>query len=185
MDPHTWFTSLNNGLPRMSSPIILRRDADTLNYLARKQHFGGLSLTMLNKIWKLPQRSHGWHSTIMKLITGWNVDGFRYSLYTTNPQDKAKNAHCPLCMAMDSDLHWICECPCPALQEPRKTLLRHTIPQLIRDTLSSVELGELCQALQHGLLHHPQLEHLWKGAWTQDLITSLAYNARAHARARL
>ena len=40
----------------------------------------------------------------MKLITGWNVDGSRYSLYTINPQDKAKNAHCPLCMAMDSDL---------------------------------------------------------------------------------
>ena len=90
-----------------------------------------------------------------------------------NPQDKAKNAHCSLCMAIDSDLHWICECPCPALQEPRETLLRHTIPQLIRDTLSSVErqhpeilpqLGELCRALQHGLLHHPQREHLWKGA---------------------
>ena len=79
------------------------------------------------------------------------------------------------------------------MQEPRKTLLRHTIPQLIRDTLSSVErqhpeilpqLGELCRALKHGLLHHPQREHLWKAAWTQDLITSLAYNARAHARAR-
>ena len=39
------------GSPRMSSPIILRRDADTLNYLNRKQHLGGLSLTMLNKIW--------------------------------------------------------------------------------------------------------------------------------------
>jgi hypothetical protein len=50
MDPHTWYTSLNNGLPRMSSPIILRRDADTLNYLARKQHIGGLSLTMLKSI---------------------------------------------------------------------------------------------------------------------------------------
>ena len=178
----------------MSSPIILRRDADTLNYLARKQHLGGgLSLTMLNKIWKLPQQSHARRSTIMKLITGWNVDGSRYSLYTTNPQDKAKNAHCPLCMATDSDLHWICECPCPALQEPRETLLRHTIPQLIQDTLNSVErqhpeilpqLSELCRALQHGLLHHPQREHLWKGAWTQTLITSLAYSARAHARGR-
>ena len=30
----------------------------------------------------------------------------------------------------------------------------------------------------------PQREHLWKGAWTQDLITSLAYNARAYARTR-
>ena len=94
---------------------------------------------------------------------------------------------------MDSDLHWICECPCPALQEPRETLLRHTIPQLIRDTIRAAELqhpdilpqlGELCRALQHSLLHHPQREHLWKGAWTQELITSLAYNARAHARAR-
>ena len=148
---------------------------------------------MLKRIWKLPQQSHARRSTIMKLITGWNVDGSRYSLYTINPQDKAKNAHCPLCMAMDSDLHWICECPCPALQEPRDTLLRHTIPQLVRDTLNSAELqhpdilpqlGELCRALQHGLLHHSQREHLWKGAWTQDLITTLAYNARAHARSR-
>jgi hypothetical protein len=48
IDPTTWFTSLNNGLPRMSSPII--RDADTLNYLAQKQHIGGLSLTMLKRI---------------------------------------------------------------------------------------------------------------------------------------
>ena len=91
----------------MSSPIIVRRDADTLNYLAHKQLIGGLSLTMLKNIWKLPQHSHARRSTIMKLITGWNVDGSRYSLYTINPQDKAKNAHCPLCMAMDSDLHWI------------------------------------------------------------------------------
>ena len=51
MDSNTWFTSLNNGLPRMSYPVILRRDADTLNYLARKQHIGGLSLTMLKSIW--------------------------------------------------------------------------------------------------------------------------------------
>ena len=134
MDPNTWFTSLNNGLPRMSSPIILRRDADTLNYLARKQHIGGLSLTMLKSIWKLPQQSYARRSTIMKLITGWNVDGSRYSLYTVDPQDIA------LCMATNSDLHWICERPCPALQEPRKTLLRHTIPQFIRDTLNSAEL---------------------------------------------
>ena len=105
MDPYTWFTSLDNGLPRMSSPTILRRDADTLNYLARKQHVGGLSLTMLKIIWKLPQQSYVRRSTIMKLITGWNVDGSRYSLYTVDPQDKAKNAHCLLCTAMDSDLH--------------------------------------------------------------------------------
>jgi hypothetical protein len=38
--------------------------------------------------------------------------------------------------------------------------------------------------IQHGLLHHLQREQLWKGAWTTDLITSLAYNARAHARSR-
>ena len=82
---------------------------------------------------------------------------------------------------------------CPALQEPRETLLRHTIPQLIRDTIASAEIQhphilpqiqELYRALQHGLLHHPQREHLWKGAWATDLITSLAYNARAHARFR-
>jgi hypothetical protein len=177
----------------MSSPIILRRDADTINYLNRKQQISGLSLTMLNSIWKLKQQSYARRSTIMKLITGWNVDGSRYSLYTVDPQDKAKNAYCPLCMAIDSDLHWICECPCPALQEPREALLRHTIPQFIQDTLNSAELQypdilpqlrELCRALQHGLLHHPQREHLWKGAWTQDLVTSLAYNARAHARSR-
>ena len=93
----------------MSSPIILRRDADTLNYLARKQHIGGLSLTMLKSIWKLPQQSYARRSIIMKLITGWNVDGSRYSLYTVDPQDKAKNAHCPFCMATDSDLYWICK----------------------------------------------------------------------------
>ena len=50
MNPNTWLTSLNNRLPLMSSLIILRRDADTLNYLARKQHIGGLSLTMLKSI---------------------------------------------------------------------------------------------------------------------------------------
>ena len=42
----------------MSSPIILRRDADILNYLARKQHIGGLSLTMLKSIWKLTKQSY-------------------------------------------------------------------------------------------------------------------------------
>jgi hypothetical protein len=193
MDPLTWFTSLPNGLPRISSPIILRRDADTLNYLARKQRISGLSLTMLNSIWKLKKQSHARRSTIMKIITGWNVDGSRYSLYTTDPRDKAKNAHCPLCMAIDSDFHWICDCPCPALLQPRETLLQHTIPQLIRDTLATVgtqhptilpQTQELCRAIQHSLLHHPQREQLWKGAWTTELITSLAYNARAHARSR-
>jgi hypothetical protein len=54
----------------MFSPIILQRDAGTLNYLARKTHIGGLSLTMLKIIWKLPKQSHARRSTIMKLITG-------------------------------------------------------------------------------------------------------------------
>ena len=85
----------------MSSPIILKRDADTLNYLNRKQ-LAGLSLPIANKIWQLIQRLYLRRSTIMKLITGWNVDGSRYSLYTTNPQDKARNAL--LCMATDSDV---------------------------------------------------------------------------------
>ena len=43
----------------MFSPIILRRDADTLNYLARKQHIGGLSLTMLKK------KYGSYHSNLM------------------------------------------------------------------------------------------------------------------------
>ena len=79
----------------MSSPIILRRDVDTLNYLTHKQHIGGLSLTMLKSILKLPQQSHARRSTIMKLITGWNVDGSRYSLYTKDPHDKAKTHTAP------------------------------------------------------------------------------------------
>jgi hypothetical protein len=121
------------------------------------------------------------------------VDGSRYSLYTTNPQNKSKNAHCPLCMAIDSDLHWICDCPCPALLKPRETLLQHSIPQFIRDTIATTktrhphilpQTQELCRAIQHGLLHHPQRKQLWKGAWITNLITSLTYNARAHARSR-
>ena len=95
MDPNTWFTSPNNGLPRMSSPNILRRDADTLNYLAHKQHIGGISLTLLKSIRKLPQQSYARRATILTLITGWNVDGSRFTLYTQDPQAKAINTRCP------------------------------------------------------------------------------------------
>jgi hypothetical protein len=34
LDPNTWFVSHPNGLTRMSSPIILKRDTATFNYLA-------------------------------------------------------------------------------------------------------------------------------------------------------
>ena len=74
----------------MSSPIILRRDGDSLNYLARIQHICGLSLTMLKCIWKLPKQSYARRSTIIKLITGWNVHSSRYSLYTIDPKSKLK-----------------------------------------------------------------------------------------------
>ena len=55
-------------------------------------------------------------TTIIKLITGWNVDGSRYALYTSGLPAKITNARCTLCLATDSDLHWICDCPCPALK---------------------------------------------------------------------
>jgi hypothetical protein len=54
----------------MSSLIILRRDADTLNYLDRKNHIDGISLTMLKSIWKLQKQSYARRFTIIKLITG-------------------------------------------------------------------------------------------------------------------
>ena len=63
-------------MPRMSSPIILKRDLTTLNYLANKHNLQGLSLRMLQKIWKLHQQSYARRATILKLITGRNVDGF-------------------------------------------------------------------------------------------------------------
>ena len=50
MDPNTWYVSLPNGLPRISSPIILKRDTTTLTYLANKRSLQGLSLQMTRKI---------------------------------------------------------------------------------------------------------------------------------------
>ena len=89
----------------MSSPIILKRDLTTFSYLANKRNLQGLSLHMIQKTWKLHQQSYARRATILKLITGWNVDGSRYTLYTQDPQVKAINARCPLCLALDSDLH--------------------------------------------------------------------------------
>jgi hypothetical protein len=170
IDPATWFVSLPSGMPRMSSPIILKRDLTTFNYLANKRNLQGLSLHMLQKIWKLHQQSYARRTTILKLITGWNVDGSRYALYTQEPQAKLINARCPLCLAPDSDLHWICECPCPALKEPRDTLLNETIPTHLRQLLAHTEqqqehllpqLTDLCRALRTGLSNSPHRELLW------------------------
>jgi len=133
LDPNTWYVSLPNGLPRISSPIIIKRDTTTLIYLAHKRSLQGLSLQMTRKIWKLHQQSFAKRATIIKLITGWNVDGSRYALYTTDPQAKATNSRCPLCLATDSDLHWICDCPCPVLKDPRDSLLDTEIPNYLRD----------------------------------------------------
>jgi hypothetical protein len=121
-----------------------------------------------------------------------NVDGSRYALYTQDPQAKLINAHCPLCLAPDSDLHWICECPCPALKEPRDTLLHETIlthlHQLPAHTEQQQEyllpqLSDLCRALRTGLTNSPHRELLWKGgAWMTNLIASLDDTARANTR---
>lgn len=45
------------------------------------------------------------------------LDGSHYALHTSDPQPNVKNARCPLCLATDSDLHWICDCPCPAVKD--------------------------------------------------------------------
>jgi hypothetical protein len=95
IDPNTWYVSLPNGLPRISSPIIIKRDTATLTYLANKRSLQGLSLQMTRKIWKLHQQSFARRTTIIKLITGWNVDGSRYALYTSDPQAKITNGRCP------------------------------------------------------------------------------------------
>ena len=96
-----------------------------------------------------------------------------------------------LCLAPDSDLHWICDCPCPALKEPRDTLLHETIPAHLRQLLVYTEkqqerllpqLSDLCRALRTGLSNSPHRELLWKGAWTTNLIASLADTARANTR---
>ena len=73
-------------MPRLSSPIILKRDLTTFNYLANKRNLEGLSLHMLQKTWKLHQQSYARCATFLKLITGWNVDGSRYALYTHKPK---------------------------------------------------------------------------------------------------
>ena len=138
IDPSTWFVDLPSGIPRMSSPIILKRDLTTFTYLANKRNLQGLSLHLLQKTWKL-QQSYARRVTILKLITGWNVDGSRYALYTQDPQAKLVNARCPLCLAPDSDLHWICECPCPALKEPRDTPIHETVPAHLRQLLTHTE----------------------------------------------
>ena len=139
IDPSTWFVGLPSGTPRMSSPIILKRDLTTFTYLANKRNLRGLSLHLLQKTWKLHQQSYARRATILKLVTGWNVDGSRYALYTQDPQAKLVNARCPLCLAPDSDLHWICECPCPALKEIRDTLIHETVPAHLRQLLTHTE----------------------------------------------
>jgi hypothetical protein len=72
----------------MSSPIILKRDLTTFTYLANKRNLQGLSLHMLQKTWKLHQQTYARRATILKLITGWDVDGSRYAMYTQDPQAK-------------------------------------------------------------------------------------------------
>ena len=79
----------------MSSPIILKRDLSTFTYLEKKQNLHSLSLHMIQKTWKLQQQFYARLATILKLITGWNVDGSRYALYTQDPQAKLINARCP------------------------------------------------------------------------------------------
>ena len=146
---------------------------------------------MVRKIWELYQQSYARRATILKLITGWNVDGSRYALYTQDPQAKLINARCPLCLAPESDLHWICECPCPALKKPRVTLIHETIPTHLRQILTHTEqhqehllpqLSDLCRALRTGLTNSSHREHLWKGAWTTNLIAFLADTVRAKTR---
>jgi hypothetical protein len=70
IDPDTWFVSLPTGMPRMASPIILKRDLTTFTYLANKRNLQSLSLYMLQKTWKLHQQSYARRATILKLITG-------------------------------------------------------------------------------------------------------------------
>ena len=175
----------------MSSPIILKRDLTTFTYLANKHNLRGLSLHLLQKTWKLHQQSYTRRANILKLVTGWNVDGSRYALYTQDPQAKLVNARCPLCLAPASDLHWICECPCPALKEPRDMLIQETIPAHLRRILTHTEkhqehllpqLTDLCRALRTGLTNRPHRELLWKGAWTTNLIASFEDTARANTR---
>ena len=180
MDPNTWYVSLPNGLPRISSPIILKRDTTTLTYLANKRSLQGLSPHMTRKIWKLHQLSFARRSTIIKLITGWNVDGTRYALYTSDPQAKATNSRCPLCLATDSDL-----------KDSRDSILDTEIPNFLRDIQLLTQqnqpylfpqLQDLCRALRTGLINSPHREPLWKGTWTSPLVNSLADTARANTR---
>ena len=163
----------------MSSPITLKRDMSTFTYLANKRQIHGLSLHMLQKTWELHKPSYARRATILKLVTGWNVNGSRYALYTQDPQAKLINARCLLCLAPDSDLHWICECPCPTLKEPRDTFIQETIPTHLRYILTHTEqhqahllpqLSDLCQALRTGLTNSPHREYLWKGAWTTNQL---------------
>ena len=59
----------------------------------------------------------------------------RFPIRPIHPQAKMVNARCPLCLAPDSDLHWICECPCPALKEPRDTI-QHDLDARIIDIIA-------------------------------------------------
>jgi hypothetical protein len=157
----------------MSSPIILKCDLSTFTYLANKRNLQDLSLHMIQKTWKLHQQLYARRATILKLITGWHVNGSRCALYTQNPQAKLVNARYSLYLASDSDLHWICDCPCPALKEARDTLIQETIPAHLRQLLTHTEqhqehllpqLSDLCRALRTGLTNSPHCELLWKGA---------------------
>ena len=119
------------------------------------------------------------------------MDGSRYALYTSNSHAKATNSRCPLCLATDSDLHWICDCPCPALKYSRDSLLDTEIPNFLRDIQLQTQqkqpylfpqLQDLCRALRTGLINSPHREPLWKGTWTSPLIITLADTARANTR---
>jgi hypothetical protein len=79
----------------MSSPIILKRDLTTFTYLTKKRNLQGLSLHIIQKTWKLHQQSYARRATILKLITGWNVDGYRYALYTQDPKPKSSTHVAP------------------------------------------------------------------------------------------
>jgi hypothetical protein len=51
IDPATWYVGLPSGIPRMSSPIILKQDLSTFMDLANKRNLPGLTLHMLQNSW--------------------------------------------------------------------------------------------------------------------------------------
>ena len=170
IDPGKWLVGLPSGLPRMSSPIILKRDLTTFTYLANKRNLRSLSLHMIQKMKTTP--------TILRptrdhLKAHYWLECRRLPIRPIHPGPQNQAGQCTMpplpSTRLRPTLDMRMPMPCPALKELRDTLIQETIPAHLRQILTHTEkhqehllpqLNDLCRALRTGLINNPHRELL-------------------------